>query len=53
MTDSTPDTPVSFLDELDARQDDVLLRLDDLNRQIEALLESFNDRGDEETKEAA
>lgn len=32
----------SFLDELDARQDDLLVQLDQLNSQIEALLSQFS-----------
>jgi len=33
--------PFALLDELDARQDDVLAQLDDLNRRVEDLLKSF------------
>ena len=53
MPESKTDTSVSFLEELDARQDDVLSQLDELNRQIETLLESFTGREEEETKKAA
>lgn len=43
MTESQPNTHTapSPLDELDARQDDVLARLDELNAQIMELLKEF------------
>jgi hypothetical protein len=37
-----PDPQSSFLDELDARQDDLLLQLDQLSLRIEALLSQFS-----------
>ena len=40
-TQTTPTPAASRLDELDARQDDVLVRLDELNAQILDLLKEF------------
>ena len=38
MTDSASTSQPSFLDELDARQDEVLRQLDELNARLEKLL---------------
>jgi hypothetical protein len=37
-----PDPQFTFLDELDARQDDLLVQLDQLNTRIETLLREFS-----------
>jgi hypothetical protein len=47
------DSQVCLVDELDARQDEVLAQLDVLNQQIEALLAEYNqERGASESDSA-
>ena len=45
MTEPASDDPAVILSELDARHDDVLRKLDELNRQIERVLAEDRIRG--------
>ncbi|MFP6650050.1 MAG: hypothetical protein VB817_11340 [Pirellulaceae bacterium] len=50
MTETTPNAH-TLLEELDARQDEVIGQLDELNEQIEEVLEGFNGRSKEPENE--
>jgi hypothetical protein len=50
MTETTPDAH-TLLEELDARQDEVIGQLDELNEQIEEVLEGFNECSNEPENE--
>ena len=52
MTETTPNAH-TLLDELDARQDDVLGQLDQLNEQIEGVLEDWTGPQDEKQEESS
>lgn len=43
---SQPQRPATFLEELEARQDEVLLQLDDLNQRVEQLLRQWTGKRD-------
>ncbi len=45
MTEPASDDPAAILSELDARHEDVLRKLDELNRQIERVLAEDRVRG--------